>query len=71
MMSLTSSPSSGTGNVANGPMTELHEENVARVAVDLARLLVPGHRHHTVMGEREHGARGSQLLEVGVRILQE
>ena len=25
-MSLTSSPSSGTGKVANGPMTELHDE---------------------------------------------
>ena len=28
-MSLTSSPSSGTGNVANGPTTELHDENVS------------------------------------------
>ena len=28
-MSLTSSPSSGTGNVANGPMTELHDENAS------------------------------------------
>ena len=28
MMAPTSSPSSGTGNVANGPMTELHDENV-------------------------------------------
>ena len=28
-MSLTSSPSSGTGNVANGPITELHDENVS------------------------------------------
>ena len=27
--SLTSSPSSGTGNVANGPTTELHDENVS------------------------------------------
>ena len=26
MISLMSSPSSGTGNVANGPTTELHEE---------------------------------------------
>ena len=28
-MSLTSSPSSGTGNVAYGPITELHDENVS------------------------------------------
>ena len=28
-ISLTSSPSSGTGNVANGPITELHDENVS------------------------------------------
>ena len=28
MTLLTSSPSSGTGNVANGPITELHDENV-------------------------------------------
>ena len=27
MMSVTSSPSRGTGNVANGPITELQEEN--------------------------------------------
>ena len=29
MMSPTSSPLSGTGNVTNGPITELHEENVS------------------------------------------
>ena len=29
MMSLTSSPSRGTGKVANGPTTELHDENVS------------------------------------------
>ena len=29
MISLTSSPSNGTGNMANGPMTELHDENVS------------------------------------------
>ena len=29
MIAPTSSPSSGTGKVANGPMTELHEEKVA------------------------------------------
>ena len=29
MSSLTSSPSSGTGNPGNGPVTELHDENVA------------------------------------------
>ena len=29
MMAPTSSPSSGTGKVANGPMTELHEEKVS------------------------------------------
>ena len=29
MSSLTSSPSSGTGKPGNGPVTELHEENVA------------------------------------------
>ena len=28
-MSLTSSPSSGTGNVANGPTTELHDEKLS------------------------------------------
>ena len=28
-MSLMSSPSSGTGNVAYGPITELHDENVS------------------------------------------
>ena len=29
MMAPTSSPSSGTGNVTNGPMTELHDEKVS------------------------------------------
>ena len=29
MSALTSSPSSGTGNPGNGPVTELHDENVA------------------------------------------
>ena len=29
MMAPMSSPSSGTGNIAYGPMTELHDENVA------------------------------------------
>ena len=29
MSSLTSSPSNGSGNVANGPTTELHDENVS------------------------------------------
>ena len=29
MSSLTSSPSSGTGKPGNGPVTELHDENVA------------------------------------------
>ena len=28
-ISVMSSPSSGTGNVAKGPMTELHDENVS------------------------------------------
>jgi hypothetical protein len=28
MMSLTSSPSSGTGRPGKGPVTELHDENV-------------------------------------------
>ena len=29
MIALMSSPSSGTGNSANGPLTVLHDENVA------------------------------------------
>ena len=29
MIAPTSSPSSGTGKTANGPITELHDENVA------------------------------------------
>ena len=29
MIAPTSSPSSGTGNVTNGPITELHDENVS------------------------------------------
>ena len=29
MMAPTSSPSRGTGNCANGPITELHDENVS------------------------------------------
>ena len=29
MASLTSSPSSGTGKPGNGPVTELHDENVS------------------------------------------
>ena len=28
-ISVTSSPSSGTGKAANGPITELHDENVS------------------------------------------
>ena len=29
MMSLTSSPTNGSGNRMNGPLTTLHDENVA------------------------------------------
>ncbi len=55
---------------------ERSDHRVARgegvdVAVDLARLVVAGHRDHAVMGERLHRAGGPQLLEVGIRILDE
>ena len=71
MMSPTSSPSSGTGNVANGPMTELHEEKVVGVEIDLDRLLVARHRHHAVVGRRAHRALRAQMVEVRVGVLEQ
>ena len=42
-----------------------------RVAVDLAGLVVPGHRDDAEVRQREHGALGPQRLEVGVGILDQ
>ena len=41
------------------------------VAVDLERLVVSRDRHHSVMRERRHRALRPQVLEVGVRILEQ
>ena len=71
MISLTSSPSSGTGNVAKGPTTELHEEKVLGVEVDLRGLLVARHRHDPVGRRRQDGALGAQVVEIGVGVLEQ
>ena len=69
-IALMSSPSSGTGKTANGPTTELHDENVS-VARDVRSLVVPGHREHALVGERRDGALRTEMLEIGVRVLVE
>ena len=68
MRSLTSSPSSGTGNPGNGPLTELHDENVAGVVVHRDRLVVAGDHHDVVVRFALHRALPPQVLVVRVRI---
>ena len=70
--SLTSSPSSGTGNIANGPTTELHDENVSVSRYTSFELVVAGDRDDAEVGERRApGTADAQLVEVRVRVLDQ
>jgi hypothetical protein len=61
MISVTSSPSSGTGNSAKGPM----------VVIDRHRLVVAGHHVDVVVRLLDDGALSTQVLEVGVGVVDE
>ena len=69
MMSLTSSPSNGSGNFMNGPLTTLQDENWLEVVVDGEGLVVAGHHEHAVVGLLPHRPRGPQGVEVRVRVV--
>ena len=69
MMSVTSSPSNGSGNRTNGPLTTLHDENVGRVVVDRTRLVVARHHEDAVVRFLPHRRLGAQRVEVGVGIV--
>ncbi len=66
--SLTSSPSSGTGKPGNGPLTELHDENVAGSVYDRDRFVVAGDHRHTVVRLALHRALRAQMLQVRIRV---
>ena len=68
MSALTSSPSSGTGKPGNGPVGELHDENVVGVVVDRDRFVVAGHHHHAVVRLAADRALRAQPVEVRVRV---
>ena len=71
MMSLMSSPSSGTGHSRerSGDRVALEKRRV--VVVDRHRFLVPGDHDHTVMRLAPHRAVRAEVLVVGVRVLPE
>ena len=68
MSALTSSPTSGTGKPGNGPVTELHEENVGGVVEHRDRLFVAGDHHHVVVRLPLHRTLRAEVLEVRIRV---
>ena len=68
MSSLTSSPSSGTGNPGNGPVTELHDENVAVSWYTAIASSYPVTMTTSWCGSRCTGHCVAEMVEVRVRV---
>ena len=66
-----SSPSTGTENFTNGPLTVLHDENGRVVAVHRDRLVVAGDHEHAFVRLAEHRALLAQMVEERVRVDRE
>ena len=66
-----SSPSTGTENFTNGPLTALHDENVVVVAVHPDGLAVAGDHEHASVRLAEHRALLTQMVEERVRVDRE
>src|SRR3546814_1686061 len=67
MMSVTSSPSKGSGNFTNGPLTALHDENCAE-SLDRQRLVVARDHEDAVVGLLPNRRLRPHRIEVGVGV---